>query len=153
MVPLDPNIARTLVVVGTAAANAAKKDPLENSALKVMADVPPATKATAATAVTAVTPVTPVTPPVPSGPGATAVTAVTPVTPVTAVTALTYAVIDVADLPLSNQPQQLKASASHKAAATPVAGRFVGYPAPAATTVVKVLVIVVIEPGAAKLIQ
>jgi hypothetical protein len=38
MVPLDPNIARTLVVVGTAAANAAKKDPLENSALKVMAD-------------------------------------------------------------------------------------------------------------------
>jgi len=133
MVPLDPNIARTLVVVGTAAANAAKKDPLENSALKVMADMPPAAKATAGTAATAVTPVTPVTPPVPSAAGATAVTAVTPATAATAATALTYADIYTADLPLSNQPQQLKASASHKAAATPVAGRFVGYPAPAGT--------------------
>jgi hypothetical protein len=123
MVPLDPNIARTLVVVGSAAANAAKKDPLENSALKVMADEPPATKATAATAVTPTTSATPA-------------EAGTAVTAATAATALVYAVIIVADLPLSNQPQQLKASASHKAAATPVDGRFVGYPAPAATLVV-----------------
>ena len=66
---------------------------------------------------------------------------------------MTYADIVVADEPLSNQPQQLKASASHKAAATPVDGRFVGYPAPAATTVVKVLVNVTGVVGATKLIQ
>jgi hypothetical protein len=102
--------------------------------------VPPATKATAVTPATAITSVTP-------SLAATAATAVTPVT------ALTYAVIDVADEPLSNQPQQLKASASHKAAATPVDGRFVGYLAPTATTVVKVLVNVTAVAGAAKLIQ
>jgi hypothetical protein len=66
---------------------------------------------------------------------------------------LTYADIVVADEPLSNQPQQLKASASHKAAATPVDGRFVGYLVPAATTVVKVLVNVTAGVGATKLIQ
>ena len=102
--------------------------------------MPPATKATA------VTPVTPTTAATPSEAG-TAVTAVTPVT------ALTYAAISTADEPLSNQPQQLKASASHKAAATPVDGRFVGYLAPAATTVVKILVNVTAVAGAAKLIQ
>ena len=66
---------------------------------------------------------------------------------------MTYADIVVADEPLSNQPQQLKASASHKAAATPVDGRFVGYLVPAATTVVKVLVNVTAGVGATKLIQ
>jgi hypothetical protein len=70
-----------------------------------------------------------------------------------AATALVYAVIAVVDEPLSNQPQQLKASASHKAAATPVDGSFVGYPAPAATAVVKVLVNVTGVVGATKLIQ
>ena len=104
--------------------------------------MPPATKATAVTA----------------GIAAAAAmllvgSAVTAGIAAAAATALVYLDISEVDEPLSNQPQQLKASASHKAAATPVDGSFVGYPAPAATTVVKVLVNVTGVVGATKLIQ
>ena len=109
--------------------------------------MPPATKATAATASTAATAATP---PLPAASGSTYSTASTAAT---AATALTYADIAEADEPLSNQPQQLKASASHKAAATPVDGRFVGYLVPAATIEVVGLLNVTAVVGATKLIQ
>lgn len=64
-----------------------------------------------------------------------------------------YAAMSAADLPKSYQPQQLKVAASHKAQATPVDGRLVGFLFPAVTMLVVGLDTVAGVAGATMLTQ